>query len=89
MQATRFVPRIVQRWFGLRRLTTSVSLATLLADIRKSEYVRVGASARFRAVQRDRTRAASRVGFLIITAAAIFDGIVVFDPHLKGSVVLV
>ena len=89
MQATRFVPRIVQRWFGLRRLTTTLSLATLLADIRKSEYVRVGASARFRAVQRDRTRAASRVGFLIITAAAIFDGIVVFDPHLKGSVVLV
>jgi predicted signal transduction protein with EAL and GGDEF domain len=84
MQATRFVPRIVQRWFGLRRWsTTTLSVATPLADIRASEYLRVGASTRFRAVQRDRTRAASRVGFLIIAAAAVFDGIAVFDPHVR------
>lgn len=90
MQSTRFVPRVVQQWFGPRpRSTTKLSLATLLADIRESEYVLVGASVRFRAVQRDRTRVASRVGFLIIAAAAVFDGIVVFDPHLKDSAILV
>ena len=53
--------------------------------VRASEYITVGASARFKAAQRSRTRTASRLGFLIIGGAAIFDGIVVFDPHLKGS----
>jgi len=90
MQATSLLPRLVQRWSWLRRLTAATrSFATLATDIRESEYIRVGASARFRAVQRDRTRTASRIGFLIIAAAAVFDGIVVFDPHLKDSVALV
>jgi len=90
MQGTRFVPRLVQRWIGPGRwMAAAQPIATLVADVRDSEYLTVGASARFRAVQRDRTRVASRIGFLIIAAAAIFDGIVVFDPHLKGSVVLV
>jgi diguanylate cyclase (GGDEF)-like protein len=64
------------------------SLRALLARIWTSEYVTIGASTRFRAVQRTRTRSASRIGFLVIAAASIFDGVVVFDPHLKGSVVL-
>ncbi len=64
------------------------SLHALLERIRGSEYFTVGASRRFRAVQRQRTRTASRVGFLIIAAAAAFDGIVVFDPHLKESLAL-
>jgi diguanylate cyclase (GGDEF)-like protein len=90
MQATRFLPRVIQRWFGPGQWTLATHpLATLVNDIRESEYMTVGASTRFRAVQRDRTRTASRVGFLIIAAAAVFDGIVVFDPHLKGSTVLV
>lgn len=39
----------------------------------------VGASPRFRAVQRRRTVAASRIGFLVIAAAAAFDGVVLID----------
>lgn len=72
----------------VRRLVTGDSLRALVDRIRSSEYVSIGASARFRAVQRGRTRIASRVGFLIIAAASIFDGVVVFDPHLKGSAIL-
>ena len=80
MQGTRFLPRIAVP-FG--------SPSTVIARIRASEYVTVGSTQRFRAVQRSRTRVASRVGFLIIAVASIFDGIVVFDPHLKESTVLV
>jgi diguanylate cyclase (GGDEF)-like protein len=80
MQGTRFLPRMALS-FG--------SPTTLLGRLRASEYVTVGGTRRFRAVQRTRTRAASRVGFLIIAAAAVFDGIVVFDPHLTQSTVLV
>jgi diguanylate cyclase (GGDEF)-like protein len=80
MQGTRFLPRVALS-FG--------SPTTLLGRLRASEYVTVGGTRRFRAVQRTRTRAASRVGFLIIAAAAVFDGIVVFDPHLTQSTVLV
>jgi diguanylate cyclase (GGDEF)-like protein len=63
-------------------------LRAQLDRVRASEYVVVGASRRFRAIQRQRTRAASRVGFLIIAGAAAFDGFVVYDPHLKGSLSL-
>lgn len=80
MQGTRFLPRLAPA-LG--------SPSTIIARIRTSEYVTVGGTPRFRAVQRTRTRAASRVGFLIIAVAAIFDGIVVFDPHLKESTALV
>lgn len=89
MQATRLIARVPGRsstgWFGAR----IQAVRGLPVRIRSSEYVSVGASARFKAAQRTRTRAASRLGFLIIGGAAIFDGIVVFDPHLKGSAVLV
>lgn len=89
MQAIRLVPRVPGRsstgWLGAR----FEAPRGLLARIRSSEYITVGASARFKAQQRARTRTASRLGFLIIGAAAILDGIVVFDPHLAGSLVLV
>ena len=90
MENTRFLPRVVRRWFGLGEWTLATHPVTVLvADIRESEYLTVGASARYRAVQRRRTTTASRVGFLIIAVAAIFDGIVVFDPHLQDRAVLV
>lgn len=47
--------------------------------IRESEYVTVGSSPRFRAVQRRRVVTASRVGFLVIAAAVIFDAIALYD----------
>ena len=72
----------------VRRLVTGDSLRAVIERIRSSDYVSIGASRRFRAIQRGRTRSASRVGFLIIAAASIFDGVVVFDPHLKGSAIL-
>ena len=80
MQGTRFLPRLAP---GLG------SPSTVIARIRTSEYVTVGGTPRFRAVQRSRTRSASRIGFLIIAVAAVFDGIVVFDPHLAESTALV
>jgi diguanylate cyclase (GGDEF)-like protein len=87
MQATRLRQVISAR--GLDRPVRLFRAPRAFIDrIRGSEYVTVGASKRFRAVQRTRTRSASRVGFLIIAAAAAFDAIVVFDPHLKGSLVL-
>jgi diguanylate cyclase (GGDEF)-like protein len=88
MQGTRRIRQVVSAR-GLDRPTGSFgALRGLLERVRTSEYVTVGASQRFRAVQRQRTRTASRVGFLIIAVAAAFDGIVVFDPHLKESLAL-
>lgn len=56
-----------------QRLRVRHALATLGARIRTSDYHLVGDSSRFRAVQRRRTRSASRIGFLIIIAAVGFD----------------
>jgi diguanylate cyclase (GGDEF)-like protein len=55
----------------------------MLSRIRSSDYLVVGASRRFRAVQRRRTRAASRVGFLVIAAAVGFDTVALLG--LEGS----
>jgi hypothetical protein len=54
-------------------------LAGVPDRLRASEYLSVGMSARFRAQQRRRTVAAARAGFLVIAAAALFDGIVLGD----------
>jgi diguanylate cyclase (GGDEF)-like protein len=51
----------------------------VLRRIRESEYVTVGSSLRFRAVQRRRVVTASRVGFVVIAAAVIFDAIALYD----------
>ncbi len=53
--------------------------ARLIARIRESEYVTVGSSRRFRAVQRRRTVSASRVGFIVIAGAVTFDAIALYD----------
>ena len=65
------------------RPRTLAERAAALSDawrrLDSSEYLSVGASARFRAGQRRRTVAAARVGFLVIAAAAAFDGLVLID----------
>lgn len=48
----------------------------LPAAIRASEYMTVGRSRRFRAVQRRRTRTAARAGFLVAAAAVTLDATV-------------
>jgi diguanylate cyclase (GGDEF)-like protein len=57
-------------------------LRSVAARIRASEYVLVGESRRFRAIQRRRTRAASRIGFLVIAAALVFDAVTLTDFEL-------
>ncbi|MGH2465356.1 MAG: hypothetical protein ACRDGI_07840, partial [Candidatus Limnocylindrales bacterium] len=54
-------------------------LRSVAARIRASEYVVVGEGRRFRAIQRRRTRAASRIGFLVIAAALVFDAVTLTD----------
>lgn len=53
---------------------------------RTSDYLVVGASARFRALQRRRTASAARTGFLVIAVAALVDGLILVDrdPALGG-----
>ncbi len=63
--------------------------ASLLASIRQSEYLSVGRSPRFRAVQRRRTVGASRVGFIVIAGAALFDAIALYDLQLSKGPLLV
>jgi diguanylate cyclase (GGDEF)-like protein len=88
MHATRRLRQVVTG-VGFDRPTGPFgALRSAIDRLRASEYVTVGASRRFRAVQRQRTRSASRVGFLIIAGAAAFDGFVVYDPHLMGSLSL-
>jgi diguanylate cyclase (GGDEF)-like protein len=88
MEATRRLRHVVTARGLDRPVRPYRALRALLERIRTSEYVTIGASRRFRAVQRTRTRTASRVGFLIIAGAATFDAIVVFEPHLKASFLL-
>lgn len=61
----------------------------LLARIRHSEYVTVGRSPRFRAVQRRRTVGASRVGFIVIAGAALFDAVALYDLQPGKGPILV
>jgi diguanylate cyclase (GGDEF)-like protein len=58
------------------------ALRARLDEIRSSDYLVVGRSPRFRALQRRRTRNASRVGFLIVAAAVAVDATVLLglDP---------
>ena len=65
-------------------------LSTLWNRVLTSEYVIVGSSRRYLALQRRRTVTASRVGFLVIAGSAIFDAIVLFDRQpAEGPVLLV
>ena len=54
-------------------------LRDLLVRVRTSQYLTVGGGRRFRAVQRRRTRTASRAGFLVVAAAVILDAVVLVE----------
>ncbi len=56
-----------------RLLAALDELRTLPSRLLASEYIAVGQGARFRAVQRRRTRTAARAGFLVIAAAVALD----------------
>jgi diguanylate cyclase (GGDEF)-like protein len=68
--------------FG-RLLAALAELRMLPMRLRASEYVAVGQGARFRAVQRRRTRIASRAGFLVVAAAVAIDllALLEIDPR--------
>jgi diguanylate cyclase (GGDEF)-like protein len=81
-------PRMMRR----RRLSATDAVgsddrvATLTAPLRRirsSDYVVLGGSRRFRAVQRRRTLSASRYGFLVIAVAVAFDALALLG--LQGS----
>jgi diguanylate cyclase (GGDEF)-like protein len=70
---------------GIRQRRLAVAFTrveAVPARIRASEYISVGESGRFRAVQRRRTRNASRIGFLVIAAALVFDGLTLSSLEL-------
>jgi diguanylate cyclase (GGDEF)-like protein len=56
-----------------RLLAALAELRMLPSRLQSSEYVSVGRGARFRAVQRRRTRTAARAGFLVVAAAVAID----------------
>jgi diguanylate cyclase (GGDEF)-like protein len=60
-----------------------LAIRILPARVRDSEYEQVGRSPRFRAIQRRRVRAASRVGFLVVAVAVAFDLLALFG--LEGG----
>ena len=62
---------------------------SLLARFRESEYLTAGRSPRFRAVQRRRTVGASRVGFIVIAGAALFDAVALYDLQPGKGPILV
>jgi diguanylate cyclase (GGDEF)-like protein len=71
------------------RLIAAVArLPRIAEDIRASDYVSIGTSARFRAQQRRRTVAAARLGFLVIAAAALFDGVQLLDQEADHVLLL-
>lgn len=51
-------------------------LAGYIDAVKTNEYLTVGGSPRFRAIQRRRTRTASRVGFLVVAVAVAIDAFV-------------
>ena len=69
---------VTNRWSGAVLWWSSV-----VTRLRQSDYFVIGASRRFRAAQRRRTRTASRAGFLVIAAAVAFDAIALLG--LQGS----
>jgi diguanylate cyclase (GGDEF)-like protein len=74
---------LTQRWIEMhgpaalrgRIASAAARLRSIPERLRDSEYLQIGQSRRFRAVQRRRTRSASRAGFLVIAVANAFDAI--------------
>jgi diguanylate cyclase (GGDEF)-like protein len=60
-------------------------LAAVPGRARASEYQQVGQSARFRAIERRRTRMATRAGMAVVALAVGFDALALFDLQ-AGSV---
>jgi diguanylate cyclase (GGDEF)-like protein len=56
-----------------RRFALLSGPASLVARLRSSEYLVVGATRRFRAIQRRRIVGASRIGYVVIVLGAAFD----------------
>jgi diguanylate cyclase (GGDEF)-like protein len=61
------------------------NLAAIPGRLRTSEYQVVGQSARFRAIERRRTRTATRAGVAVVALAVAFDALALFDLQ-AGSV---
>ena len=59
--------------------------ASIPARLRASEYQQVGQSSRFRAIERRRTRTATRAGVAVVALAVAFDAVALFDLQ-AGSV---
>jgi diguanylate cyclase (GGDEF)-like protein len=65
------------------------AIPELARRIRTSDYLVVGDSARFRAIQRRRTRSAARIGFLVIAVAALFDATAVIGREAAAGWTLI
>jgi diguanylate cyclase (GGDEF)-like protein len=63
-------------------------LTEIPSRLRTSEYMAVGRTGRFRAQQRRRTVSAARSGFVVIAAAALFDGLVLVDRQPDDALLL-
>ena len=64
-------------------------LRSRIAAARASDLATVAHDARFRALERRRTRAAARTGFLVIAAAVAFDAVALIDRQPSEAAVLV
>lgn len=87
--------RFMQPRTGVRTLEIDAPIASRLAGVlvlparlRASDYLSVGTSARFRAHQRRRTVAAARMGFIVITAASLFDATALIDRGWDEALLL-
>ncbi len=71
------------------RLATWLSgVLALPGRLRASEYLSIGSSARFRAHQRRRTVSAARLGFLVVTTAALFDAAALLERTFDEAVLM-
>jgi hypothetical protein len=73
-----------ERTIGQRSVAGSLRRSALVEAaraLRRSDYLVIGASARFRAEQRRRTVVAARIGFILIAVTTLLDAILVLDPQ--------
>jgi diguanylate cyclase (GGDEF)-like protein len=80
-----------RRTSSARVLAALTELGSLPARLATSDFVVVGESARFRAVQRRRTRSATRVGLAVVAAAVAFDAVTLLGfggPAVRVAIAL-
>ncbi len=75
----------LDRGVPARVIAALVEFRAFRARVLGTEDLSVGQGRRFRAVQRRRTRAASRAGLLVIVAAVGFDGAALIGLHLEAT----